>query len=849
MAIPKIINAQRDFSAGEIDETAKRADEVPTLKTGARQMSNWRILSTKAIENRPGRSVQFTLSGAPAGRVEEFTMAGQTFFLGFSGGRLGVLTSTGNLLFLTSTLFAANGSTVPIPWSNSVGGIVWAQIQNAIYIAYPDGYPNNCPQVLSFDGVSTFTLSAYVEAVDGAQKRTIFYRLSPQNVTLLPSATTGNINITFSAGALVPSLVGTRLEYAGRQLTITGVSSSTTGTATVNEALPPGQVLTLSTPVGSFNIGDEVKGSISGATGIVTTAANSQQLFGIPNGNFNVGDNVTGGTSGASGTITQVVFYGQHTPYLIVNVPSGPLFVTSETVTDHNTGQTFTSFIRGTYTGTTMTVQVLPTETGNIILFTTTDLVVGPSGSSTISAVATTTPQAIAVWDDELMNSARGYPISVFYDQSRLGFTNFPQLPQGIAWSAIGVFNDLMVGALPDNAIFELAPDNSQVLYVIAGMESSEFVFTDRAIYYIPISPSFPLEPGSIAFNKLSDFGCLMNVQPRRAEQSIIYIKAGGMQVGAVQSPGAYYRPYVVDHVTEMHNHLFTASPPASIGIPSGPLPLQFGELYIYIALANGSLVVGHYAMRQGLIEPGPEGKPSIGWVPWNGSGMVAWVAARQTDVIFTSNYEGIGIVEKLDNTQYLDGALFVNNLPPGPTLTPPPGKGPLFYFPGPNSTVFLIDNGTRFMGTYNVDANGFIIPQNIGGENLASPNLVAGQSWLSILEIFMPGAQPGQSVQQRMLRRRISRMAVDVSLSSGFVMAKAYSGPLGPLLPTYGTTMNSRRIPAYNLGDDATQPAPLREEMQRWRPLGRNFDLRVGVVKDTPGPLLIHEIAIEVTV
>jgi hypothetical protein len=851
MAIPKIINAQRDFSAGELDESTKRADELGAMKAGAREMLNWRILSSKSLSNRPGRSALFILEGAVSGRIEEFVIQGTLFYLGFASGALGLFSANGTFLG-SITSFSFNGVTYPLPWTAAtMNRIIWVQIGNSIYIAYSDGMPNNVPLVLNYNG-SFFTVNPYMETIDGAQKRTLFYRISSQGVTLRPSGTTGNINISFSDNVLVSGMVGTRLEYCGRQLTIKSVSSGMVGTATANEALPPGQILTLSSPSGSFNIGDEVKGSISGATGIVTTSANSQQLFGILTANFNVGDTVTGGTSGASGTITQVAFYGFFAPYILVSLAPGPVFVNGETATDTNTGQTFTVGISSTSSATTMTVQILPTASGNIISFTTSDQVVGPSASSGISAVTTTTPQAVTVWDDEVMNQFRGYPSSVFADQTRLGFANFPSVPSAIAWSALGQPNDLLVGALPDDAIFELAPDNSQVFYVIPGMESSEFVFTDRAIYYIPIGgiQARPLEPGSVQFNKLSDYGVMPNVQPRRAEQSIIYIKAGGVQVGAVQSPGAYYRPYVVDHISELHSHLFTAASPIVIAVPSGPN--QFEEQYIYILRSDGIIIVGHYAMRQGLLEPGPEGKPAIGWVPWyTGGGTSTWIAARQADVIFTTNYAPggvpvVSIAERLDAGQFLDGALLVNALPP--TFVPPTGKGPLFGFPGPNSTVFLIDGG-RPMGIYNVDANGFIVPQFIGGENLASATLVAGQNWNAALELWMPGATPGQSARQRTIKRRVSHMAVDVSNSTGFVMVRQFAGPLTPTSPALGAIMNTRRVPAYNLGDDATQPPPLREEMQRWRPLGRAFDPRVAILKDTPGSLLIHEIAIEVTI
>jgi len=38
----------------------------------------------------------------------------------------------------------------------------------------------------------------------------------------------------------------------------------------------------------------------------------------------------------------------------------------------------------------------------------------------------------------------------------------------------------------------------------------------------------------------------------------------------------------------------------------------------------------------------------------------------------------------------------------------------------------------------------------------------------------------------------------------------------------------------------------PLREEAYRWRPLGRSYDPRMAVIKDTPGPLVVHEIGLE---
>jgi hypothetical protein len=152
-------------------------------------------------------------------------------------------------------------------------------------------------------------------------------------------------------------------------------------------------------------------------------------------------------------------------------------------------------------------------------------------------------------------------------------------------------------------------------------------------------------------------------------------------------------------------------------------------------------------------------------------------------------------------------------------------------------------------MGVYRIDGNGFIIPQGNAGENLATPSLVGGFAWTAVLEPFTPDASPGQDFHQRMFKRRVARFGVYVSNSTGFLMARLFSGPLTRTSPSLGTIMNTRRVPAWNQDDDPTKPPPLREEVQRWRPLGRAFDPRTAVIKDTPGPIRVHEIDMEATV
>src|SRR6185312_15622651 len=147
--------------------------------------------------------------------------------------------------------------------------------------------------------------------------------------------------------------------------------------------------------------------------------------------------------------------------------------------------------------------------------------------------------------------------------------------------------------------------------------------------------------------------------------------------VMAVIAPGAYYRPFNTENLCEFHAHLFNNI----VALAAPNADGTFNERYLYALNANGTLACGKYDVNDGKIGP-------TGWVPWSGTGSLSWVAAQNADVFFTSIYFGATICEILDDTQYLDAALFVNALPTA--FTPPGGKGPLWWIP--SQSVSLID-------------------------------------------------------------------------------------------------------------------------------------------------------------
>jgi hypothetical protein len=902
--MPNIINAQRDFSAGQPDSAIKRNDESKVLKQGARKMENFRIKNTGGVENRPGRTAKFVGNPAAAaiGRVDEVLMApGIVYYLVFSANDLSIIDSSGIEVFNDA------GSR---PWTVATAkNAVWSVYRNSIYITFA----GTVPRILTWDGATTWSAANYAEAVTaGGQKRTPFYRISVPGAKMTPAARTGaGIGVTFDQNFLVASHVGTRLRFCGRQVTITGVTNPSTGTITVNETLPGSQLLTFgSDPRSSFALDDEVVGTITNSRGIITAS-----------------------------------------------------------------------------TATTITVQLTSINTSTSdhkqFAFTTTDVVVGPSGSLTPTiAAAIGNPTGAVIWDEEVINSYHGYPASCFVDQNRLGFCNFPVLPSGVCWSAVNNTTDLYPDALPTSAIFELAPDKSQVLYVAAAAESSEFVFCDSAVWYIPISVTNPLKPGSVQFISVSKDGCAQ-VQPRQTQEFIAYVSNNGNDVYVVMPIGAQTRPYTTRCLTDMHADLFTSI--VAIAAPT-PDP-AVAELYMYALNSDGTIIIGRMTMTDGRLNI----SDVVGWSPWSGVGNVKWISSRSYNVLMTTNYAPNGItavpvVEQLDYLQYLDGAMtfiapptgmhasqpagtnigdmtafgglaaafdgtyapkasascaakfvspfgyvgrnftvaqvigsaslwpstdfgFVNGssgnvildlygkngLPAnstdgtllatksianqftGPvTITPVFSTttythgwvrisragggnidtlvaqlvmqtGPLWWLAG--GTVELMDQTYRDMGAYTINSAGNIVPQNLPGENLLSATLVAGQKWTATLEPWVPPAQGGQDSDQRMQKRRINRAEVHVKNSTGFKMQRLYSGQSGPLLPAVGTVMKTRTISAYVTGDVTTAAPTLREQAYHDNPVGRSHDPRWQIVKDTAGPLIVLDVDIKATV
>lgn len=871
---------QFDFSGGELDEDAKRGDDNPLVRGGMRNGRNLRITGRRKVENRPGRSAQFPDDG----RVEEVRMSpSATYFLCFGDNSLKIRDSTGAIV-------AAAGD---YGWQlTNFEQIVWTKAGNDIVMFMP-GFQ---PEIARWDGVSAWTFLKFnVQTSVGGQKRIPFHRFAAKGITMLPSALTGAITVTFSANVLVNGHIGTRMRYGFRQITITGVTSGTLGNATVNERLLGGQRLTLpATTSNNYSVGDIVTGSVSGARG---------QVAAFP-----------------SGTEMDVVML----------TPQNFQFVTS---------------------------------TSDL-----TDAIIGPNHSAVLNAAPAPLAAALAstIWDEEIFNSFRGWPGSGNYEQDRLILCDFASLPNGIAWSAVGTYDDLHPGALATDAIFEFAPRQARVYHVVG--DDDQFVFTDQYIHYIPISENNPLKPGSIAFRRVTS-AAASSVRPVSTTEAVLFVNAAKNNIGAIVPTGQTARPYIVRDISPYHSHLIGLPKALAVAI-DGPFP----EPYVFALNTDGSMTVGKF-------DPGKEW---VGWVPWDGSGIVEWVSALGANLLMMTKYTPGGVTrrlcEKIAIGSFLDaqqtinasasplmeipGAIGTNigNMTAGDGLiscfdhkfflpaanaamraatngfagkqfatpqridkvlffpsrdngfaagatgtltfdvrasqTAPNADGSngtslgslsqvdstsfksitssdnvtawsyvwvriadgaatniylteiLFYnpanvrtlWPHAGGTVRLMD-GSRDIGNRTVDAYGEIV--QVEGEDLSVATLIAGHVWTAYCEPFVPHAGEGQDFDQTMKEREMSRLAVAFQKSTGYLVQRMRKVRIGHV----ETWEDVHRVDPYLQGENQDVAPPQREGVHTFPIQGSDFDPRVRIVKDTPGTLRIIELSEKVGV
>lgn len=460
--------------------------------------------------------------------------------------------------------------------------------------------------------------------------------------------------------------------------------------------------------------------------------------------------------------------------------------------------------------------------------FTNSEILVGQQGGSTVSSSTTTGPSyaATELWDEQFMSDLRGWPGAVSTDLTRLILTDFAQLENAIIWSAIAAPDDLEITGEATAAIFELVPQVCRVLYVAGGAD--EFVLTDQAIFYIPISGDNPLVPGSVEFRRIGSAGA-GNVHPVAAADGLIFAGRSAKRLYAIVATGQTTRPYTVQPINELHEDLFDN--PIAIAVSAGDQDTN-PSAAIYVVNSDGTLAVGFGSAQQ----------QNIGWFPWDGEGAVTAVASRYGDVIFTVSYDlnsgsTVDTVEAIDNGSWLDGSIPLADLvgtdplrtSTGAEITTSAGAAITVVsgaaLPFANETLQGYDTATGLVvGDVTVDEDGRV---DIEDTDLAS--VVLGWNFTPEIEPLLEDAEGGDPVGQRLRRRKVSRVALKV-------------------VDTHEITADGHVFGSYVTGGDWSARAAYSKTWP-YRQRGRGYDPQVQISQPVPGDMTITEITVELTV
>lgn len=235
------------------------------------------------------------------------------------------------------------------------------------------------------------------------------------------------------------------------------------------------------------------------------------------------------------------------------------------------------------------------------------DLIAEDTESAIVSVSVAASPAAIALWDEPMMSSYRGYPGSAVKHAGRLVFGQFSSSPDAVAISSAGLINDFELGANDGDAIIErIGSDGGDVLHVVSAEDL--IILTSKGCYYVETRDGSAITPTSFAPSRFNRAGC-NSVPPAAVDDGLIFVARNGTNVMAAYLAGDQYRAWTADQVSQYQEGV--VSSPVWLSAPSDDS--ERPERYIYIVNADGTAGIMRWERSRQQV---------IGWFPWTTDGL-----------------------------------------------------------------------------------------------------------------------------------------------------------------------------------------------------------------------------------
>lgn len=491
---------QASFLRGELDPTIISRVDVAAYGQGLKKARNVIPLNQGGVERRGGTLFRADLGGPT--RLESFIFnSTQEYIFAFQNTVLKIYSTAGVLLatftscpWLTSELYELN----------------FTQQGDTMIVVHE----NIVPQIITRIGSTSFTRTAFgfETSVNGEKTYQPYFKFADDSITLdIDSTTKGTTGVTCTTSSAywISGYVGMVIRYHGAELTITGYTSSTIVTATLNDdveieldadpfATQQGSGVVKVTQVGhGFSTGASV--TISGANDIFDDDGNGLATANI-NGTFSItvlDDDHWEFTAGASDTALESVD-GGGVRVVIVGHP--------------------------------------PTRN----------------------------------WDEQVFSSVNGYPKTATFHEQRLYFGGVTALPDGIQGSKITDFYNFDVGKAgdADSIQIQIASDQiNEIRHLVSGKLLQ--IFSSTSEFYLKPQIGKPITPTDIQIIRQSTLGSQLKAMPRIFDGATIYIQNNGKTVREYfYSAGA--EEFTSNSISLLSNHLIS-SPQDSAKITSMP--------------------------------------------------------------------------------------------------------------------------------------------------------------------------------------------------------------------------------------------------------------------------------------
>ena len=491
---------QASFLRGELDPTIISRVDVAAYGQGLKKARNVIPLNQGGVERRGGTLFRADLGGPT--RLESFIFnSTQEYIFAFQNTVLKIYSTAGVLLatftscpWLTAELYELN----------------FTQQGDTMIVVHE----NIVPQIITRIGSTSFTRTAFgfETSVNGEKTYQPYFKFADDSITLdIDSTTKGTTGVTCTTSSAywISGYVGMVIRYHGAELTITGYTSSTIVTATLNDdvemeldadpfATQQGSGVVKVTQVGhGFSTGASV--TISGANDIFDDDGNGLATANI-NGTFSItvlDDDHWEFTAGGSDTAVESVD-GGGVRVVIVGHP--------------------------------------PTRN----------------------------------WDEQVFSSVNGYPKTATFHEQRLYFGGVTALPDGIQGSKITDFYNFDVGeaADADSIQIQIASDQiNEIRHLVSGKLLQ--IFSSTSEFYLKPQIGKPITPTDIQIIRQSTLGSQLKAMPRIFDGATIYIQNNGKTVREYfYSAGA--EEFTSNSISLLSNHLIS-SPQDSAKITSMP--------------------------------------------------------------------------------------------------------------------------------------------------------------------------------------------------------------------------------------------------------------------------------------